>query len=118
MQITVTNINPANPTLFLRDLYTDLAYGHSVTTRRATAELNRATGLQADLLAGNISISYLMEAIDTAQFRSGPPPVSYSDITRPAANLFAPFTFIWNTSGNAYNFSDGVQWRDSMGVPT
>ena len=118
MQITVTNVKTDQTPIYLRDLYKDLAYGQSVTTRRATAELNRATGLQAALLAGDITISYLLESIDTAQFRGGPPPVSYSDITRPAANLFAPFTFIWNTSDNAVNWSDGLVWRDSAGIPT
>ena len=39
----------------------------------------------------------------------------YTDSTRPSAALFLAGTRIWNTDDNAYNYSDGTNWRDAQG---
>ena len=39
----------------------------------------------------------------------------YTDATRPAASLYLPGTRIWNTSANAYQYSNGTDWYDAMG---
>lgn len=42
----------------------------------------------------------------------------YTNITRPDASLYTVGFAIWNSDDNAYNYSDGVVWRDAAGVST
>lgn len=37
-------------------------------------------------------------------------PESYSTVTRPSATLYPAGTYIWNTTDNNFNFSDGTNW--------
>ncbi len=41
-----------------------------------------------------------------------------TDADRPAADTFLRGTGIWNTDDNAYNYSDGTNWRDAQGALT
>ena len=41
-----------------------------------------------------------------------------TDATRPAATEFLPGTKIWNSDDVAYNYSDGTNWFDALGVLT
>lgn len=52
----------------------------------------------------------------TAQFYIQPE--VYNNTNRPDASKYPAGTSIWNTSDNAMNWSDGVNWRDSSGVIT
>jgi len=45
-------------------------------------------------------------------------PEAYSNVTRPDADTYPVGASVWNTDDNAYNYSDGVAWRDAMGVLT
>ena len=38
-----------------------------------------------------------------------------TDATRPDASLYLPGTRIWNTSANAYQYSNGTAWYNAMG---
>jgi hypothetical protein len=68
--------------------------------------------------AGTITLSFALETGDLAALGFGSVPISYSDITRPAANTIPTFTPIWNTDDDALNWSDGANWRDSNGAIT
>lgn len=72
------------------------------------------------------SKNIMVEDLGNGQFRQtetvGMPAVIsrpvYTDATRPSATLFLPGTGIWNSDANAWQFSDGTNWRDAVGVLT
>jgi hypothetical protein len=42
----------------------------------------------------------------------------WTDANRPAATILRPGAWLWNSSDNAPNYSDGAAWRDAVGVAT
>jgi hypothetical protein len=64
---------------------------------------------------GSLTLAFTKESGDNAHLGASSSPLSYDNTSRPNANTVAVFTFIWNTSDNALNWSDGTAWRDATG---
>lgn len=63
-------------------------------------------------------IHYGMSSVDAGGASgsiSSNPGASYSNVLRPAASAFSIGAAVWNTDDNAYNYSDGTNWRDAAG---
>jgi hypothetical protein len=116
MLVTITNNSGADR--FVSSLYVQVPNGGSVTTRRSFADLSQDLGLRQLVQSGSFAMSFALEAGDSGPGGWPTPPASYTNITRPNANLVPTFSLIWNTDDNAYNYSDGTLWRDALGVPT
>lgn len=116
MQVTFTNTT-GSP-LYVHTLQVPIAAGASKTTRRTSADLDRDQILKANVVLGYITLGFTLEAGDMAVLGPTGGAPSYSNATRPAASSVAAFSWIWNTSDNAPNWSDGTNWRDASGVIT
>jgi hypothetical protein len=116
MQVTFTNAS-ADP-IYLSQLYVEIAPGASVTTQRTRADLEGDQILKAYVQAGTITLAFTLETGDSAPAGFGSVPMSYTNITRPAANTVPTFTAIWNTDDEALNWSDGTDWRMADGSIT
>lgn len=111
----VTFTNPGSSPVLVQSLYTTIAAGLSITTRRSWCDLDSELPLKQQVQAGEITLSFTMEAGDSANLGIGPGTPSYDNTTRPLPSTVPPFTVIYNTADNAPNWSDGVNWRDSQG---
>jgi hypothetical protein len=114
----VTFTNASSSPIFLSQLYVEIAPGASVTTQRTRSDLEGDQILKAYVAAGTITLSFSLETGDSTALGFGSVPQSYSNITRPGANLVPTFTAIWNTDDEALNWSDGSVWRMSDGTVT
>lgn len=120
MLVTFTNPS-ATETVFVSNIYKYLAPLEAVSgVARTPEELRADEGLLDLIQTGQILLSYVLEAGDSVPFGfvPAPAPIQKSDVTRGAANLYPPYTCIWNTTDNALNWSDGAIWRDAVGAPT
>lgn len=116
MLVTFTNASAS--ALFLSQLYVEIPAGGTVTTQRTVADLEGDQTLKEYVVAGIITLAFATETGDNAALGFDRVPVSYSNATRPAATTVPAFTPIWNTSSNALEWSDGIQWRTADGVIT
>ena len=113
MQVTFTNASGS--AVYLSAIYSQLAAGQSVTTRRTQSQLEAEQQLKAYVQAGTITLSFALETGDSAALGSAVSLPSYTNITRPAANTVPTFSCIWSVDDNATIWSDGIQWRDNDG---
>lgn len=86
----------------------DIASGVYGTTFLAPSLTDPVNGLDED----NIIFAY---GGNTKIFR---PNHTFTDGNRPAASAYAAGSYIYNTSDNAPNWSDGTNWRDAAGNVT
>jgi len=88
MQIVVTNISAAP--VYIRDLYTEIAPGGSVTTDRSGSDLSSMEGLIAALFAGTVSVSLVPSAAEVASgFLTPPQAVQAQDMAPVSATEVA-----------------------------
>lgn len=116
MLVTFTNAGSSD--VYLSCLYTNLAAGASVQTRRTRAELEADQVLKAYVVAGTITLGFTEETGDDADVGLEAPLASYTNATRPAASAVPLYSAIFNTDDNAPNYSDGTNWRDATGSIT
>lgn len=84
MQLVVTNIS-SSP-VYIRDLYTEIAAGESVTTERSGSDLSGMTGLIEALDAGTVSVSVTPSAAEIASgFLTPPSAIQAQDMAPVAA---------------------------------
>ena len=111
----VTFLNASSGPVYIGSIYMSLDAGKSVTTRRTVQDLDWDYGLKALVKSGAVTLSFTKESADDAFLGFGTPPASYSNTDRPDASSIPVFTFIWNTSENTPQWSDGANWRDAEG---
>ena len=88
MQLVVTNIS-SSP-VYIRDLYTEIAVGGSVTTTRSGSDLSGMDGLIEALDAGTVSVSITPTAAEIASgFLTPPQAVQAVDMAPVAATEVA-----------------------------
>ena len=117
MIVTITNVSSAQQ--YVSCLVKSLEPSEIATWTGSQSELDAQSQLKQ--LAADGLVTYVVSAgTDNVDIRELTPTtfVSYTNDLRPLPNTVPPGTGIWNTDDKAPNWSDGTNWRDSVGVIT
>lgn len=110
MQLIITNVTSRE----IHAFYTYIAPGGFITVSRTSSDLERDLILKRLINDSEVTVTYVTEALDSVGFPKASPP-SHDNLSRPDASTVPSYTFIWNSDDNAYNYSDGTNWRDYGG---
>ena len=113
MLVTITNI--ATVQVFVSTIYTTIEVSGSVTMSRTLADMDRDLQLKQLVVDGLVSLTYSKEATDINVSGWSNVAHTYSNLTRPLPTAVPAKTYIYNSDDNAFNVSDGTNWRDMAG---
>ncbi len=119
MLVTITNVSSPAEQVHIPSLgFKWLEYGDSVQVQRSYSDLDGDVTLKQAIADGLVTLAFETESIDSVQVFFGRVPLSYTNLSRPAAADVPVLSYIWNTDDNALNWSDGTAWRDATGAVT